>query len=60
MLSSPSNFSTPDYNIEGQKIIIEDLVKSSTEVDGASLIFDLIQEASNNFRHSVQLNGELG
>ena len=60
VLSSPSNFSTPDNNIEGQKIIIGDLVKSSTKVDGPSLIFDLIQEASNNFRHSVQLNGELG
>ena len=60
MLLSPSNFSTPDNDIEGQKIIIGDLVESSTKVDGAPLVFDLIQEASNNFRHSVQLNGELG
>ena len=32
------------------------LVKSSAKVDGASLILDLIKEASNHFRHSVQLN----
>ena len=35
------------------------LVKSSTEVDRASLILDLVKEASNHFRHRVQLNKEL-
>ena len=32
------------------------LVKSSAKVDGASLILDLVKEASNHFRHGVQLN----
>ena len=28
-------------------------------MDGASLILDLVKEASNHFRHSVQLNKDL-
>ena len=35
-----------------------DLVKRSTEVDCPSLVLDLVKEASDHFRHRVQLDKE--